>query len=339
MRGLTLDIPEPDKLSPSDYSALSPDIILDAVESCGYQTKGFFLALNSYENRVLRIEMDSAPPLVVKFYRPLRWSSDAIIEEHQFALELYKNEIPVVAPLINEEGKTLHEYQGYRFALFPMQGGRWPDLENLDDYERIGRLMGRIHAMGATRRFQFRHQLNIETYGYQSVNYLLSHQFIPSHIETAYQTLTDDLLGMIKNLYVLAGESKIIRLHGDCHRGNILWTDNGPHFVDLDDACNGPAIQDLWMLMDGERVERSAQLSTLLDAYNDFADFDLRQLHLIEALRTLRMMRYAAWLAKRWDDPAFPIAFPWFNSINYWEQHIQELREQLFAMQEPVLQI
>jgi Ser/Thr protein kinase RdoA (MazF antagonist) len=334
-----LDIAEPDKLSPSDYSALSPDIILDAIESCGYQTQGCFLALNSYENRVLRIEMDSVPPIIAKFYRPLRWNSDAIIEEHQFSQELYENEIPVVAPLINEEGKTLHEYLGYRFALFPMQGGRWPDLENLDDYERMGHLMARIHSIGATHDFQFRHQLNIQTYGYQSVNYLLSHQFIPPHIETAYQTLTEDLLNMIKNLYALAGESKIIRLHGDCHRGNILWTDSGPHFVDLDDACNGPAIQDLWMLLAGDRADISAQLSVLLEAYNDFADFDLRQLHLIEALRTLRMMHYAAWLAKRWDDPAFPIAFPWFNSTNYWEQHIQELREQLFAMQEPVLQI
>jgi len=334
-----LDIENPDKLNPTDYSGLSPDIILDAIESCGYQTQGYSLALNSYENRVLRIEMESSTPLIVKFYRPMRWNNDAIIEEHQFTQELYESEIPVVAPLVNKHGKTLHEYQGYRFALFPLQAGRWPDLENLDDYERMGRLMARIHAVGATKQFKSRHQLNIDTYGYQSVSYLMTHEFIPSHIETAYKTLTDDLLEMIKNLYALAGESKIIRLHGDCHRRNILWTDNGPHFVDLDDACNGPAIQDLWMLLAGDRAECSIQLSVLLEGYNDFADFDLRQLHLIEALRTLRMMHYAAWLAKRWNDPAFPLAFPWFNSINYWEQHIQELREQLFAMQEPVLQV
>jgi len=330
---------ESDTLNPKDYSGLSPDTILDAIESCGYQTYGSTLALNSYENRVLRIEMDSSPPIIAKFYRPLRWSNDAIIEEHQFSLELHDNEVPVVAPLVSEDGHTLHEYEGYRFALFPMQGGRWPDLENYDDFEWMGRFMARIHAIGATRPFQSRHQLTIDTYGHHSVEYLLSHQFIPAHIETAYQTLTNDLLNMIKSLYDLAGDSQIIRLHGDCHRGNILWTDKGPHFVDLDDACNGPAIQDLWMLLAGDRPEVSAQLSAILEGYNDFSEFDLRELHLIEALRTLRMLRYAAWLAKRWDDPAFPRAFPWFNTLNYWEQHIQELREQLYAMQEPVLQV
>jgi len=324
---------------PQDYSQLSPDTILDAIESIGYQTYGSTLALNSYENRVLRIELDSAPPLIAKFYRPLRWSDAAIIEEHQFSLELLDNEIPVVAPIVSQDGKTLHEYQGYRFSVFPQQGGRWPDLENLDDYEWMGRFMARIHSIGAATPFQHRKQLNIDNYGHQSVNYILESQFIPSHLETAYQTLTQDLLKMIQSLYDIAGDSKILRLHGDCHRGNILWTDKGPHFVDLDDSCNGPAIQDLWMLLAGERSEVSIQLSTLLEGYSDFAEFDLRELHLIEALRTLRMIHYAAWLAKRWDDPAFPIAFPWFNSVNYWEQHILELREQQSAMQEPVLSV
>ncbi|MFK5984632.1 MAG: serine/threonine protein kinase [Pseudomonadota bacterium] len=334
-----MEIPKKDILSPDDYSALSPDLILDAIDSCGYKTDGSALALNSYENRVLRIGLDNDVPLIAKFYRPLRWSNEAIIEEHQFCLELNKNEIPVVAPLVDENGQTLHEYQGYRFSLFPMQGGRWPDLENLDDYERMGRFMARIHGIGASHQFQSRQQINIDNYGYQSANYLLEKQFIPAHIETAYKTLTDDLLVMVKTLYELAGDSKIIRLHGDCHRGNILWTDNGPHFVDFDDACSGPAVQDLWMLLAGERAEVTTQLSALLDGYNCFTEFDLRELHLIEALRTLRMMHYAAWLAKRWDDPAFPVAFPWFNTVNYWEQHIQELREQLYVMQEPVIQI
>ena len=334
-----MQTPTIDTISPRDYSALSPDIILDAIDSCGYKTNGSALALNSYENRVLRIGLDSGAPLIAKFYRPLRWSNEAIIEEHQFSLELNENEIPVVAPLVSEDGQTLHEYQGYRFALFPMQGGRWPELEKLDDYEWMGRFMGRIHAIGTTRQFQSRHQISIENYGYQSVNYLLEKQFIPAHIETAYKTLTDDLFAIINTLYESAGDSKIIRLHGDCHRGNILWTEKGPHFVDFDDCCSGPAVQDLWMLLAGERAEVTAQLSALLEGYHCFSEFDLRELHLIEALRTLRMMHYAAWLAKRWDDPAFPIAFPWFNTVNYWEQHIQELREQLYIMQEPAIQL
>lgn len=324
---------------PVDYSDLSPDTILDAIESQGYQTYGSLLALNSYENRVYRVEMDSAPPLIAKFYRPLRWTDEAILEEHEFSLELQDNEIPVVAPLANSEGQTLQLFKGYRFSLFPMQGGRWPDLENLDDYEWMGRYMGRIHQVGNSKKFQHRHKLDIQHYAIKPVQFLLENQLIPAHIETAYQTLTDDLINMITQLYELAGDIEILRLHGDCHRGNILWTEKGPHFVDLDDACNGPAIQDLWMLLAGEREDTSVQLSTLLEGYHDFADFNLRELHLIEALRTLRMIHYAAWLGKRWDDPAFPIAFPWFDSINYWEQHILELREQQSAMQEPVLQV
>ncbi|MBF0265275.1 MAG: serine/threonine protein kinase [Gammaproteobacteria bacterium] len=332
-------MPQSENISPTNYSNLSPDLILDAIESCGYEANGSMLALNSYENRVYRIEVNHGQAIVAKFYRPLRWTDDAILEEHQFSLTLLENELPIVAPLVNKDNQSLFHYQGYRFALFPMQGGRWPEFQNVGDYEWMGRFLGRIHHIGANCQFKHRHQISLETYGEQSAHYLLSKQFIPMHIETAYETVTDDLFKLIKACYDLAGNTPIIRLHGDCHRGNILWREQGPHFVDLDDACNGPAIQDLWMLLSGDQSESSVQLSHLLKGYQAFADFDYRQLNLIEALRTLRMMNYAAWLAKRWQDPSFKIAFPWFDSTNYWEQHLQELREQLYLIQEPVMKL
>ncbi len=321
-----------------DYNALEPDTILQAVESIGYRTSGRMLALNSYENRVYRIELEDAEPVVTKFYRPDRWSELAILEEHAFAAELSSQEIPVVAPLVFD-GQTLLSHAGYRYALYPLQGGRWPDLEYTEDMIWMGRFIGRIHTMGKQKLFEHRHDISINRLGEEAVKYLLEHNYIPSHIEQAYSTLTDDCLLIIKQRFEQAGQYSSIRLHGDCHRGNVLWTDDGPHFVDLDDCCNGPAIQDLWMLLSGERPEMTVQLIDLLEGYSEFAELGLAELHLIEALRTLRMMHYAAWLAKRWKDPAFPAAFPWFDSTQYWEQHILELREQMARMQEPPLQV
>jgi Ser/Thr protein kinase RdoA (MazF antagonist) len=324
----------------NDYSALGPDEVLNAVESCGFETSGRMLALNSYENRVYRVELEDDSSgrrfVVAKFYRPQRWSDATILEEHAFALELTEEEIPVVAPLLIE-GCSLHTHAGYRFALYPLQGGRWPDLESSDDMIWMGRFIARIHNVGGRQPFRHRPEISIQRLGREPAEYLQMNGFIPSHIEAAYRTLTDDLLSGIEAAFARAGAYTTLRLHGDCHRGNVLWTDKGPHFVDLDDCCGGPAIQDLWMLLSGERAEMTGQLCDLLEGYNDFAELELKELNLIEALRSLRIMHYAAWLARRWDDPAFPLAFPWFNSTHYWEGHILELREQMSRLQEPVL--
>ena len=321
------------------YADLDPDTVLSAVEAQGYSANGHLLALNSYENRVYQIGLEDRTFLVAKFYRPGRWSDAAILEEHSFTYELTDAEIPVVAPLQNPEGESLFHYQGFRFALFPRRGGRWPDLDNPDNLEWLGRFLGRIHAIGATHVFEHRPTLTIASLGTESYQYLLEHNFIPSYIEPAYRSLAEDLLQQIQTAFDRAGKVKQIRLHGDCHPGNILWTDAGPHFVDLDDCRTGPAIQDLWMLLSGDRQEMGAQLSEIVAGYELFADFDRRELHLIEALRTLRMLHYAAWLARRWDDPAFPQAFPWFNTTRYWEEHILQLREQAAALNEPLLVI
>jgi len=319
-----------------DYTDLTPETILSAVESVGYETSGRMLALNSYENRVYRCELEDGAAVVAKFYRPDRWSDEAISEEHQFALELLESEVPVVAPIIIE-GDSLFEQQGYRFSIYPLRGGRWPDLETRDDLNWMGRFIARIHNVGRTTLFQHRHQIEIERMGKEPAAYLQANGFIPAYLEVAYQTLVDDLLKQVQAAFDRCGAYQKIRLHGDCHRSNVLWTDDGPHFVDLDDCCNGPAIQDLWMLLSGERQEMTEQLCDLLEGYEEFAELDLSELHLIEALRSLRMMHYAAWLAKRWNDPAFPLAFPWFNSNQYWEEHVLELREQLSRLHEPVL--
>ena len=329
---------QPVKSNPTDYANLTPDTLLDAVEQCGYQSDGRFIALNSYENRVYQIGIEDDVPVIAKFYRPCRWSDEAIMEEHEFALALASQEIPVVPPLLIN-GSTLHAYRGYRFALYRRHGGHWPELGTQGEREWIGRFIARIHAVGATQAFDHRPQLDIESFGHASVCFLLEQGFIPAHIETAYRTLTEDLLQQISSAYNNAGDIQKIRLHGDCHPGNILWTDDGPHFVDLDDCRTGPAIQDIWMLISGDRHEMQTQLIDIIEGYLQFHDFDHRELLLIEPLRTLRILHYAAWLARRWEDPAFPRAFPWFNTARYWEDHILALREQASLMNEPALVI
>ncbi len=319
-----------------DYTGLTPETILAAVDSMGYESSGRMLALNSYENRVYRCELEQGGAVIAKFYRPDRWSDPAIKEEHLFAQELLDQEIPVVAPLIFN-GESLNEFQGYRFALFPLRGGRWPDLETRDDLNWMGRFIARIHNVGRNALFEHRQQIDVNRMGSVSALFLQENGFIPDYLQAAYQTLVDDLIIEIKAAFTRCGSYQHIRLHGDCHRSNVLWTDDGPHFVDLDDCCNGPAIQDLWMLLSGDREEMTTQLCDLLEGYEEFAELDVNELQLIEALRSLRMMHYAAWLAKRWNDSAFPLAFPWFNSNQYWEQHVLELREQLSRLHEPVL--
>ena len=321
-----------------DYTELTPETILDAIESLGYQTSGRQLALNSYENRVYRCELEEGGAVIAKFYRPNRWSDAAINEEHQFSFELVEQEIPVVAPIVMD-GVSLFEFDGFRFSLFPLRGGRWPDLESRDDLNWMGRFIARIHNVGRSSLFEQRQQIEVKRMGQDSAAFLQNNDFIPDYLAVAYQTLVEDLLKAIQAAFDRCGNYQTIRLHGDCHRSNVLWTDDGPHFVDLDDCCNGPAIQYLWMLLSGERQEMTEQMCDLLEGYEEFAELAFKELHLIEALRSLRMMHYAAWLAKRWGDSAFPLAFPWLNTNQYWEEHVLELREQLSRLQEPVLVI
>ena len=320
------------------YAGLTPDLILDAVESIGFRCDGRLLALNSYENRVYQVGIEDATPLVVKFYRPARWTDAQILEEHEFVQVLEAREIPVVAPLLAHD-KTLHEFAGFRFTAFPRRGGRAPELDRPEVLEWMGRFLGRIHAVGAIKPFGHRPALTIASFGAEPRDWLLAHDFIPADLHDAWLSVVNQALHGVANCYQRAGEINNIRLHGDCHGGNVLYTDNGPHFVDFDDSRMGPAVQDLWMLLSGTRQEMAKQLSEVVEAYEEFCDFDRRELHLIEALRTLRLIHYAAWLAQRWDDPAFPHAFPFFNTQRYWQDRILELREQVAAMAEGPLQL
>jgi Ser/Thr protein kinase RdoA (MazF antagonist) len=319
------------------YAQLTPDLILDAVESAGVRCDGRLLALNSFENRVYQVGIEDAQPLVAKFYRPGRWSDAMIAEEHAFSRELSDAELPVVSPLAGEDGQTLREFGGFRFALYPRQRGRAPELESQDTLTWMGRFIGRIHAIGALRPFSQRPALTLETFGVEPSRYVLEHRFVPADLLPAYETLVTQLIDKIRLRIEQAGAVPHLRLHGDCHPGNVLWADDGPHFVDLDDARMGPAVQDLWMLLSGDREAMGRQMRWVLDGYWEFHDFDLRELQLVEPLRTLRMIHYAGWLALRWDDPAFPAAFPWFNTQRYWQDHILALREQAAVLDEPAL--
>jgi Ser/Thr protein kinase RdoA (MazF antagonist) len=320
------------------YAALGPDCVLDALDSVGLRGDGRLLALNSYENRVYQVGIEDGPPLVAKFYRPGRWSDAAILEEHAFVAELVEQEIPVV-PALEIDGLSLHTYQDYRFAVFPRKGGRAPELGDPAVLEWTGRFIGRIHAAGRTRVFAERPALNIDTFGRESRDYLLANGFIPQDVLAAWRTTVDCALDGVARCYERAGDVAPLRLHGDCHSGNVLWTDAGPHFVDFDDSRMGPAVQDLWMMLSGERGDMVRQMGDILAGYEDFCDFDSREMHLVEALRTLRLLHYSAWLARRWDDPAFPAAFPWFNTQRYWQDRILELREQIALMDEPPLAV
>jgi len=321
---------------PPPFAALTPDALLDAVESLGLRPSGHLLALNSYENRVYQIGMDDGPPLVAKFYRPARWSDSQILEEHHFVAALVASEIPVV-PALTFDGRTLHQHGDFRFSLFERRGGRTPELDRAGVLEWIGRFLGRIHALGAIEPYTLRPSLNPQSFGIEPLEYLLQSGQIPSELFEVYRSVAQQALEGVTRCYARAGEVKALRLHGDCHASNVLWTDAGPHFVDFDDSRMGPAVQDLWMLLSGERAEQTQQLCELLAGYEDFCEFEPRELYLIEALRTLRLIHYSAWLARRWHDPAFPAAFPWFGTQRYWQDRILELREQIALMDEPPL--
>lgn len=317
------------------FSTLTPDELLDALESVGLQPDGRLLALNSFENRVYQVGMEEGPPLIAKFYRPGRWSDAAILEEHAYSNELAEREIPVVPPCV-VNGQTLHHHAEMRFAVFARQPGRVPELEDGATLERLGRFLGRIHAVGALQDFAARPALTPEYFGTASRDFLLQNDFLPPDLLAAWQSVADQALDGVASCYARVGKVDALRLHGDCHRGNVLWME-GPFFVDFDDSMMGPAVQDLWMLLSGDPEAASIQLGHLLRGYEQFREFDDRELGLVEALRTLRLLHYSAWLARRWGDPAFAVAFPWFNTQRYWQERILELREQVAAMQEPPL--
>ena len=333
------------------FESLTPDVVMDALASVGLYGDGRLLALSSYENRVYQLHLEDGPAVVAKFYRPQRWTEAQILEEHAFSAELMAAEIPVIGPLVLG-GSTLHHFGGFAFSVSPSRGGRAPELDDPDVLEWIGRFLARIHTVGAARPFASRPALDLQTFGIDSRDWLLKNEQVPLDVQSAWAKASQHALDLIAKFDCLDGSQRPqqadteairrIRLHGDCHPGNILWTPlespasagPGPHFVDLDDARSGPAVQDMWMLLSGDRQQRTRQLGALVDGYEQFRHFDRRELALIEPLRTLRLIHYSAWLARRWDDPAFPINFPWFGSSDYWQGQVQMLEEQMEAMQE-----
>jgi Ser/Thr protein kinase RdoA (MazF antagonist) len=310
------------------YSRLTPDRVLDAVDAAGMRTDGRLLSLNSYENRVYQVWLEDGSVVVAKFYRPGRWTDAQIDEEHDFARELAGREIPVVAPIHSMR------FDPFRVAIYPRHGGRTPELGDPKTLEWIGRFIGRIHAVGATKRFVHRESLSVKAFGHDARAFILQQNLVPAELAESWKVITQQALAGVQQCFSSVPNYTSIRLHGDCHVGNVLWTEDGPRFVDLDDSRMGPAVQDLWMLLSGDRAAMSQQLHHVLAGYQDFAELDRRELHLVEALRTLRLIHYSAWIARRWDDPAFPAAFPWFDTQRYWQDRILELREQIAAMEE-----
>jgi len=320
------------------YAGLTPEAVLDALDSVGLRGDGRLIQLNSYENRVFQVFLEDGEVVVPKFYRPGRWTDAQILEEHAFALELQDAELPVAAPLPTGGDSTLARFDAaghtYRFAVAARRSGRAPELEDPAVLSWIGRFIGRIHAVGARRPFDHRLTLDIATYGAGPRDWLLASGLIPLDAESDWKQAVDAALEEVQRCFDRVGPCRTLRLHGDCHAGNVLWTEAGPHFVDLDDALNGPAVQDFWMLLSGEPGAMRRQLGDLLAGYEDFMEFDWRELRLIEALRTLRMIHYSAWIARRWNDPAFPVAFPWFGGRGYWNEQATRLLEQVQALRE-----
>lgn len=339
--------------SPPDtpYATLTPAAVLDALDSVGLRGDGRLLQLNSYENRVFQVFLEDGNVVVTKFYRPGRWSDAQILEEHGFAAELAAAEVPVIAPLVlHDAGASLRpvlagdpatlatvELDGvsYRFAVAPRRSGRAPSLETAEPLEWIGRFIGRMHAVGARAPFRHRHTLSVDEFGRAPRDWLCENDIVPPEALPAWMQAVDRVLALVQAAFDRVGPVRHIRLHGDCHIGNLLWTEAGPHFVDLDDALNGPAVQDLWMLLSGDEATARWQLRALLSGYEQFTDFDDRELALLEPLRGLRLIHHSAWIARRWNDPAFPIAFPWFGGAAYWQQQTQLLREQEAALLHP----
>jgi Ser/Thr protein kinase RdoA (MazF antagonist) len=329
------------------FETLTPDLVLDALETAGLRGDGRLTALSSYENRVYQVQLEDGTSVVAKFYRPDRWTDAQILEEHAFAAELMAFEVPAIGPMVLD-GKTLHHFGGFAFSVSPRRGGRPPELDDAEVLEWIGRFLARIHTVGARKPFATRPALNVQTFAEEPMQWLLANDMVPLDVQSAWTRGVEKAIVMIHQHDTLNADARpsdirVLRLHGDCHPGNILWTPAdaapdrgpGPHFVDLDDARTGPAVQDFWMLLSGDRQQRTRQLGALVDGYEQFREFDRAELALIEPLRTLRLIHYSAWLARRWTDPTFPANFPWFGSSDYWQGQVQMLEEQLEAMDEP----
>jgi len=316
------------------FAALTPELVLDAAAAVGIDGDGRLLALNSYENRVYRLGTAGAEAWVLKFYRPRRWSDAQIREEHDFTLSLAERELPVAAPLAIDT-ETLFEHRGFRFAVFPCLPGRAPELDSPEALALLGRTLARIHAVGGLERFQDRPAISIERLGRRARADILAGRFVPDALRASYESASAHLLGVIEREFESVGPVPMIRLHGDCHLGNILWNERGPVFVDLDDCAMGPRVQDLWMFLSGDAGEQQSAWERVISGYEDFGNFDYRELRLIEPLRGLRMLHHAAWIGGRWHDPAFPRAFPWFGEPRYWESHVGDLLDQIAAIEDP----
>ncbi len=317
------------------FAGLTPEVVLDAAAAFGFEGDGRLFALNSYENRVYQMGSEDGAR-VLKFYRPARWSDAQIAEEHAFTAELAEAEMAVAAPM-TVQGETLFRFQGFRFAVFPWMAGRSPELDAPEARAMLGRATARIHRIGATRPFRTRVRLTVERLGFDARDAVLGCDLFPASLEESYVRATDALLERIERVFEEVGSVPQLRIHGDCHLGNLLWNERGPVFVDLDDCLTGPAIQDLWMLLSGPAAEQQKQWQDLLEGYEQFGSLDFSELRLVEPLRALRMMHHAAWIATRWSDPAFPRAFPWFGNQRYWESHVNDLLEQVAAIDDPPL--
>lgn len=324
-------------MSDHPFAGLTPDLVLDAVESLGLVSDARVLALNSYENRVYQVGLEDSAPLIAKFYRPQRWTDAQILEEHALSFELAELDIPLVAP-IQHQGKSLFDYAGFRFCLFQRRGGRAPEAGDLDQLYRLGQLLGRLHAVGAKKSFIERPELNVASYGEASFEFLRDGDFLPKNLASRWEAVVEDLLSTVATLFA-ENPYTSLRIHADCHPGNLLCRDESFFIVDLDDCRMGPAVQDLWMLLTGTRQEQTLQLAELVSGYNEFYDFSPSELPLIESLRTLRLLHYSAWLARRWSDPAFPYSFPWFGTEYYWNEQITILQEQKLTLKKPSLQL
>ncbi len=318
------------------YRDLNPECILESIETLGFKPTGSMIGLNSYENRVYQLGLEDGSFCVVKFYRPNRWTDEEIMEEHNFTNELKGSDLSVISPYITN-GQSLFEYKTFRFSIFPRQGGHTPNIENLSDLKVLARSIARLHSIGQTSKFKHRGEIDILQWSTESRESIINHQIIPLELENNYRKVTLELIEKLEKILVSYNSKTWSRIHGDFHLGNVLWRDNTAHLLDFDDTINGPPIQDLWMLLSGTRMDQEHQLYEILDAYNTFYDFDHSDLILIEPLRTARIMHHAAWIGKRWNDPAFPLAFPWYNTNKYWMEHILDLRQQITKLDEPNL--
>ena len=338
---------------PAGFATLDPDRVLRTLDGLGLRGDGRLLQLNSYENRVFQVFLEDGDVVVAKFYRPGRWSDAQILEEHGFSRELIDDDVPVVAPRtlalaadavdleLTGAPPTLARWQDgklqHRVSVSPRHAGRAPELEHASALQWLGRFLGRLHAVGARSPFLHRRTMDPVTFGHSARQRLLDGDFVPDTERALWTRWCDAALARVDQAFAQLSAVPRLRLHGDFHPGNIMWRDAGPHVVDLDDACNGPAVQDLWMLLSGDADAMRGQLAQILNGYRVFRPFDDRELALVEPLRTLRMIHHSAWIAERWTDPAFPAAFPWFGTAAYWSQQATQLREQVEAMAEPSL--